>query len=122
MLIKELADYVGVSIDTIRFYEKQELLDNSHFERSSNGYRHYTGIAIQRLQLIKMGQAAGFTLNEMRQAIHAWETDELTPQEKEAYMLRKLDEIDQKMQAMNDIKAYLHTKIEQMHWQAEAVS
>lgn len=115
MLIKELAERTGVSIDTIRFYEKQGLLDNTHFERSPNGYRHYSEVGLQRLQLIKLGQATGFTLSEIRQTIHAWETDELTPAEKEFYMCRKLEEIDQKMNALNDIKEYLLNKIEQMH-------
>ena len=118
MLIKALANRTGLSVDTIRFYEKQGLLDETHFQRTSNGYRHYGDTSLQRLNLIKMGQAAGFTLNEMRQAIHAWETDELTPEEKEFYMCRKLEEIDQKMAALNDIKAYLHAKIEAMHQQA----
>jgi len=117
MLIKELANRIGFSIDTIRFYEKQGLLDDTHFQRSANGYRHYSEASLQRLNLIKMGQAAGFTLNEMRQAIHAWETDELTPQEKEFYLCRKLEEIDQKMNALNNIKAYLQAKIESMHKQ-----
>jgi DNA-binding transcriptional MerR regulator len=114
MLIKELASRTGFSIDTIRFYEKQGLLDETHFARTSNGYRHYTQTSLQRLNLIKMGQAAGFTLNEMRQAIHAWETDELTPEEKEFYLCRKLEEIDQKIDALNNIKAYLRAKIEAM--------
>jgi len=122
MLIKELASRSGYSIDTIRFYEKQGLLDESHFQRTSNGYRHYTDASLQRLGLIKMGQAAGFTLNEMRLAIGAWETDELTPEEKIAYMCRKLEEIDQKMAALNNIKAYLQDKIETMHQQVKLVS
>ncbi len=117
MLIKEIANRIGVSIDTIRFYEKQGLLDDTHFERSANRYRHYSEVAIQRLQLIKMGQEAGFTLNEMRQAIHAWETDELTPDEKIAYMCRKMEEIEQKRQALDDIKDYLQCKIEAMREQ-----
>ena len=117
MLIKELSNRTGVSIDTIRFYEKQGLLDETHFERSPNGYRHYTEEGFNRLQLIKMGQAAGFTLSEMRQAIHAWETNELTPEEKELYLCRKLEEIDQKMEALKKIKAYLHAKIDWMHVQ-----
>lgn len=115
MLIKELAERSGVSVDTIRFYEKQGLLDKTHFERSPNGYRHYSEVGLQRLQLIKLGQATGFTLSEIRQTIHAWETDELTPAEKEFYMCRKLEEIDQKMKALNEIKEYLLNKIEQMH-------
>ncbi len=119
MLIKALASRTGVSIDTIRFYEKQGLLDETHFERSSNGYRHYSEAGLQRLNLIKMGQAAGFTLSEMRQAIHAWETDGMTPEEKEFYLCRKLEEIDQKMRALNSVKAYLHAKIESMHKQVD---
>ena len=114
MLIKEIAERTGVSIDTIRFYEKQGLLDDSHFERTANRYRHYSEAALQRLNLIRMGQAAGFTLNEMRQAIHAWETDELSLEEKVFYMCRKLEEIEQKKQALDDIKDYLHRKIAAM--------
>ncbi|MBI1282227.1 MAG: MerR family transcriptional regulator [Anaerolineaceae bacterium] len=118
MLIKEIADRVGVSIDTIRFYEKQGLLDETHFERTANGYRHYSEGALQRLQLIKMGQLIGFTLSEMREAIQAWETDELTPHEKEYYLCRKLEEICQKIDAMNEMKAFLQIKIQELHKQA----
>jgi len=114
MLIKELADRIGVSVDTIRFYEKQGLLDETHFERSANGYRHYTDTGVQRLKLIKMGQLAGFTLNEMRETIHAWETDELSPTEKEYYLCRKLEELEQKMEALLKIRTYLNTKIDEL--------
>jgi MerR family Zn(II)-responsive transcriptional regulator of zntA len=120
MLIKELSKRTGISTDTIRFYEKQGLLDETHFERSSNGYRHYSEDGVQRLNLIKMGQLAGFTLSEMCEAIRAWETDELSPAEKEFYMCRKLEEIDQKMIAMNKIKAYLQSKIDGMHQQPDS--
>jgi MerR family transcriptional regulator, copper efflux regulator len=114
MLIHELAECTGLTIDTIRFYEKQGLLDETHFERAPNGYRHYTEAGVQRLVLIKLGQAAGFTLSEMRQAIHAWETDQLSMREKEGYMLRKLEEIEAKISALNDMKHYITCKIEAM--------
>ena len=114
MLISELAVCVGISIDTIRFYEKQGLLDMSHYQRADNGYRHYSDSAVQRLKLIKLGQAAGFTLSEMRQSILAWETDEITPEEKRFYLDRKLEEIDRKISDMNAIKAYIAQKIQDM--------
>jgi MerR family transcriptional regulator, copper efflux regulator len=84
------------------------------FERAANGYRHYTEAGVQRLTLIKLGQAAGFTLSEMRQAIHAWETDQLSLREKEGYMLRKLEEIEAKITALNDMKTYITYKIDAM--------
>src|SRR5258706_12570479 len=114
MLINELAKRVELSIDTIRFYEKQGLLDEAHYERAANGYRHYGEAAVQRLTLIRMGQAAGFTLNEMRGTIHAWESDELSPQEKKAYMCRKTAEIDSKIEDLVKVKRYLRQKIEAM--------
>ena len=114
MLIKELSECVDISIDTIRFYEKQGLLDETHFERASNGYRHYNDLSVQRLQLIKMGQLVGFTLNEMREAIHAWETDEISAAEKEFYLCRKLEEIEQKMESLNKMRDYLNIKINEL--------
>ena len=119
MLISELARRVGVRIDTIRFYEKQSLLDETHYERTSNGYRQYFESAVQRLTLIRQGQASGFTLSEMREAIHAWETDELTVEEKIYHLRCKLEEIDCKINDLNAIKAYIHDKIVRMEVQHE---
>jgi MerR family transcriptional regulator, copper efflux regulator len=121
MLIRELANSTGFTIDTIRFYEKQGLLDDTHFERSSNGYRHYNEQAVQRLKLIGLGQAAGFTLSEMRQSIRAWETDELTPEEKEFHLYRKLEDIERKITSLNEVRDYIIHKIEQMHVEPEAM-
>ena len=46
MLIHELAERTELTIDTIRFYEKQGLLDETHFLRTSNGYRHWLTFTI----------------------------------------------------------------------------
>ena len=114
MLIKELSNRTGVSIDTIRFYEKQGLLDETHFERSENRYRHYSEQAFNRLQLIKMGQLVGFTLSEMHDTIRAWETDELSPAKKAIYLCRKLEELEQKMKSLNEMRDFLNMKIEEL--------
>ena len=114
MLISELARCAELSVDTIRFYEKQGLLDEAHYERTANGYRHYSEAAVQRLLLIKMGQAAGFTLNEMRGSIRAWESNELTREQKEAHLYRKIEQIETKIQELNAIKGYLQDKIDAM--------
>ncbi len=118
MLIGELARRVELSVDTIRFYEKQGLLDETHYERSSNRYRHYTETAVQRLSLIRMGQSAGFTLSEMRGVIRAWESNALSPQEKEAHLCHKIEQINRKIEELNAVKAYLQQKIESMRAEA----
>jgi len=112
MRIGELARAVGVTVDTIRFYEKRGLLDGQHFVRRENGYRDYTDTALQRLTLIKQGQAAGLTLAEMCQSLDAWESNELTPEEKREFFENKLLEIDVRIAELEAMKVYIRQKIE----------
>lgn len=63
MLIGELAEAVGVTSQTIRFYERKGLLHDA--ERSANGYRVYDESALTRLRFINAAQAAGLTLSEI---------------------------------------------------------
>ncbi len=56
MKIQELAQKTGLSVHTIRFYEKQGLLDGRHVRRENNNYRDYSDEAIERLNLVKKFQ------------------------------------------------------------------
>ena len=67
MLIGELANAVGVTSQTIRFYERRGLLPDA--ERGANGYRVYDESMLARLRFIHVAQAAGLTLSEIRSII-----------------------------------------------------
>ncbi|MEO8313320.1 MAG: MerR family transcriptional regulator [Pseudomonadota bacterium] len=62
--IGTLAKRVGVSIDTIRYYEKTGLL--SAKTRLQSGYRRYSEVEVTRLRFIRRAQALGFTLKEVK--------------------------------------------------------
>jgi DNA-binding transcriptional MerR regulator len=64
--IGELAAQGGVSIDTIRYYERRKLLP--HAGRTSGGFRLYTPEGIERLRFIKQAQEIGFSLDAFYQA------------------------------------------------------
>ncbi|MDR0225424.1 MAG: MerR family transcriptional regulator [Burkholderiaceae bacterium] len=64
MKIGELARLTGLAPSRIRFYERTGLLGPA--ARQANGYRHYGGDAVLALRLITAGQAAGFSLQELR--------------------------------------------------------
>jgi MerR family copper efflux transcriptional regulator len=53
MKIKELAEKTGLTAYTIRYYEKEGLLDSQHFQRDENNYRNYNEKAIERLKSFK---------------------------------------------------------------------
>jgi len=63
MRIGQLADQVGVTTETIRYYEKVGLL--SAPARTASGYRDYTQLAIDRLRFIRTARTVGFTLGEI---------------------------------------------------------
>jgi DNA-binding transcriptional MerR regulator len=67
MTIGELAKQAGVSVQTLRFYEREGLLDRAARDRS--GYRAYEHEAMLRLQFIRRAQELGFTLAEIRDLI-----------------------------------------------------
>jgi len=61
--IGEVADRSGVSVDTVRFYERRRLLPAA--PRKASGYRVFTTAAIERVRFIKLVQELGFTLDEI---------------------------------------------------------
>lgn len=64
MKIGELAAAAGLSIDSVRFYEKQGLLRAP--ARADNNYRRYDPSAVQRLRFIGNCRALDMSLEEVR--------------------------------------------------------
>jgi DNA-binding transcriptional MerR regulator len=67
--IGEVAKEAGVSIDTIRFYERRGVLPAS--ERLPSGYRTFTEAAVARIRMTRALQDMGFTLDEVIDALQA---------------------------------------------------
>jgi len=62
MRIGELARRSGVSLDTVRFYERRGLLPAP--PRDGSGYRDYGVPSVERVRFIKELQELGFSLAE----------------------------------------------------------
>jgi MerR family transcriptional regulator, copper efflux regulator len=65
--IGTLAKRAGVSIDTVRYYEKSGLL--SPETRLASGYRRYGDEQVSRLRFIRRAQELGFTLKDIRELL-----------------------------------------------------
>ncbi|OTG81790.1 Cd(II)/Pb(II)-responsive transcriptional regulator [Acinetobacter sp. ANC 4648] len=66
-LIKDLANKTQLSTDTIRFYEKKQLIQPSF--RAANNYRYYDDETLKQLIFIKRCRALDMSLQEIRQLI-----------------------------------------------------
>ena len=65
--IGQVANATGLSIDTIRFYEKQGLLKRS--PRTEGGFRLFGAGDIETLKFVRKAQELGFSLNQIRELL-----------------------------------------------------
>lgn len=67
MQIGQISKKTGVSIDAIRFYERNKLLATP--TRSEGGFRLYSSDDLSALQFIRSLQTLGFSLHEIREFV-----------------------------------------------------
>lgn len=67
LTISKLAAEVGVSTDTIRYYERSGLLPPA--QRDPNGYRLYEAQEADRLRFIRGAQHLGLKLRDIRELL-----------------------------------------------------
>lgn len=104
MRIGELAKISGLAPSRIRFYEASGLIKS--VERKANGYRDYAPDTEWVLEIITGAQAAGFSLEEIRQLMpmdaSGWQHDQLL-----SGLKQKVEEIEVLQQRLAQNKEQL---------------
>ena len=111
MRIGELAKHVGISTQTLRFYEKQGLLGASSSLRSESNYRVYDDASIKRLEMISQAKELGFSLSEILALSRLWDSGQLGKQEQIAVLQKKLEELAGKRLMLDQLEKVLHEKL-----------
>lgn len=65
--IGQLARRAGVAVDTVRYYERNQMLAPAG--RLASGYRRYGEAELKRLRFIRRAKALGFTLADIRELL-----------------------------------------------------
>lgn len=112
MKIHELAEKTGLTAPTIRFYEKEGLLDDRHVHRMENNYRDYSEEAVAHLTMIKKFQAVGFSLAELKDVIHDHDSNRLTILQVVELLTQKIKEIERKQDEFEQILGTLQGMLE----------
>ena len=61
--IGRVADRAGISVETVRYYERQGLIQQP--DTPPSGFREYPEDTVQRILFIRRGKELGFTLQEI---------------------------------------------------------
>ena len=105
MKIGELANRVGVNIQTIRYYERRGLLPEP--ERTGSGYREYDEHDVHRMEFILRAKALGFMLSEIRELMDLRVDPTRTADDVRARALEQTADTDDKLRDPQRIRAGL---------------
>lgn len=101
LTIGKLAKQAGVTIDTVRFYERRGLVAEP--ERTASNYRIYSGAEIARLKFIKKAKSLGFSLNEIKELLVLRYAPEATKEEVKSKVEHKINDIKMKITDLGHI-------------------
>jgi DNA-binding transcriptional MerR regulator len=95
MRIGEAAGRAGVPAKTIRFWEEQHMLAPP--ARTQSGYRDYEPAIVERLTFIRQAQAAGLTLEHIRQVLDIRDGGDPPCSHVAGLIARRLAEVDARL-------------------------
>jgi DNA-binding transcriptional MerR regulator len=100
--VGELADDVGVTADTIRYYERAGLLPPPG--RTPSGYRVYDAAAVDRLRFIQGAQRLGLRLGDIRDLLAVRDTGTCPCEPAEDLLTRRMAEVDAEITRLNALR------------------
>jgi DNA-binding transcriptional MerR regulator len=101
--IGEVAAAAGVSVSTVRFYERQGLL---HADERRSGQRRFRPETLRRLVFIGMLKDAGLSLDDIAGVLAAE-----TVQDWKAIARRRLGALDDEIERLQAARTYLHAAL-----------
>ena len=102
----KLADAAGVSVETVRFYERRSLVPAP--TRTPSGYRQFPVETVDRIRFIRRAQVLGFTLAEIRELLELRAQDAEACGSVEIRARAKLESVQLKIDELRRIKSALN--------------
>ncbi len=102
MKIGEVARQAGVSVDTVRYYERVGVLPPP--DRRPSGYREFAPAAVERIQFTRELQSIGFTLTDVVDALAAHDAGGATCESERWRLDAALARVDAKLAELTALR------------------
>lgn len=100
--IGEVASQTGITVETVRFYEKKNLIDAPL--RSESGYRQYPQETVKRIQFILRAKEVGFTLKDIGELLELRQVPGTSCTDIKVRASHKIEEVDHKIEELRRIR------------------
>jgi Cd(II)/Pb(II)-responsive transcriptional regulator len=107
MRIGELAHKAGVDVQTVRYYEREGLLDAP--ARTGSGYRTYGPEHLERLNFVRHCRSLDMPLAEIRRLTELSRQQAISCDEVNALVQAHLDRVRAKLAALHTLETQLST-------------
>jgi MerR family copper efflux transcriptional regulator len=107
LTIGPLARQAGVSVDAVRFYEREGVLPKA--ARTPSGYRVYPPDAVARLRFVRRAKALGFSLDEIAGLLTLSRRRDVAAVRRAAES--RLSEVERKLDELRRVRAGLRQLI-----------
>ena len=101
MFIGKLASTTGLSVQAIRYYESEGLLEAP---RSETRYRLYNQDHVRRLQFIQRAQALGFTIREVARILKILDAEPTSCESISQMAREKLLELESRIEGLRRLQ------------------
>jgi len=105
--IGELAKMTGCSVQTIRYYEKEQLLAST--QRSEGNFRLYDATAIERLMFIKHCRNLDLALSEIRQLLALTGSPDTQCDDVNRMIDTHIEQVEARIQELSQLRQQLKT-------------
>lgn len=103
--ISEFAEKCGVNKETIRYYERKNLLQEP--TKTNAGYRIYSDDDVKRVSFIKRMQELGFSLNEIYKLLGVVDKDDVRCEDMFEFVSKKEEEVQKQIEDLKRIEMML---------------
>lgn len=111
MLAGEVADVLGVGIQTLHYYEREGLITPP--ARSDAGYRLYSKDLVESIRFIRKAQALGFSLQQTKEVVELARKGTSPCGRVQAALAENLRELDRRLEELQTFRAELASLIEE---------
>jgi MerR family mercuric resistance operon transcriptional regulator len=105
LTIGKVASGTGLSIDTVRYYEREGLLEKP--ARTASGYRKYSSDAVARLRFIRQAKELGFSLHEIKELLSLRVTPGKSCADVRTRAEHKIADIDRRIASLKRVRGAL---------------
>jgi len=102
MTIGHVAKLSGVGVETIRFYEREGLLNKP--KRKESGYRLFEAEVVSRIKFIKRVKQLGFSLREIRELLSLRVDSRVSATEVKKRVDSKIEQIDRRIYDLKKVR------------------